>query len=94
MNNGVGNFFLSSIQMASDIVSAGKQHKALWHINIVWLISVECHWFLFQDLEEFCFKFCVNHMTAVTQTEAFQKLDENTLKDFILKASRWGAFKY
>ncbi|XP_046853542.1 RCC1 and BTB domain-containing protein 1-like isoform X2 [Xenia sp. Carnegie-2017] len=47
-----------------------------------------------EDLEEFCFKFCVNHMTAVTQTEAFQKLDENTLKDFILKASRWGAFKY
>ena len=33
-------------------------------------------------------------MTAVTQTEAFQKLDEITLKDFILKASQWGAFKY
>ncbi|XP_028401889.1 RCC1 and BTB domain-containing protein 1-like [Dendronephthya gigantea] len=47
-----------------------------------------------EDLEEFCFKFCVNHMTAVTQTDAFQNLDENTLKDFILKASQWGAFKY
>lgn len=46
------------------------------------------------DLEEFCFKFCVNHMTAITQTDAFQKLDESTLKDFILKASIWGAFKY
>ena len=33
-------------------------------------------------------------MTAVTQTEAFQKLDESTLKDFILRASQWGAFKY
>lgn len=46
------------------------------------------------DLEEFCFKFCVNHMTAITQTEAFQKLDESTLKDFVYKASVWGAFKY
>ena len=33
-------------------------------------------------------------MTAVTQTDAFQKLDESILKDFILKASQWGAFKY
>lgn len=56
----------------------------------------DCNIFLpfIQDLEEFCFKFCVNHMTAITQTDAFQKLDENTLKDFILKASVWGAFKY
>ncbi|CAH3163860.1 unnamed protein product [Porites lobata] len=46
------------------------------------------------DLEEFCFKFCVNHLTAVTQTEAFNQLDDTTVKEFIQKAAKWGAFKY
>jgi len=47
-----------------------------------------------QDLEDICFKFCVNHLTAVTQTEAFNHLDEETVKAFIQKAAKWGAFKY
>ena len=42
-----------------------------------------------QELEEFCFKFSLNHMTAVTQTEAFVKLDEGTVKDFITKVLRY-----
>uniref|UniRef100_A0A9J7ZYU3 RCC1 and BTB domain containing protein 2 n=2 Tax=Cyprinus carpio carpio TaxID=630221 RepID=A0A9J7ZYU3_CYPCA len=46
-----------------------------------------------QDLEEFCFKFCVNHLTAVTQTQAFAEMDHDLLKNFISKASRYGAFK-
>jgi len=46
-----------------------------------------------QELEDFCFKFSLNHMTAVTQTEAFAKLDEGTVKDFITKAAQNGAFK-
>ncbi|KAJ3590596.1 hypothetical protein NHX12_008546 [Muraenolepis orangiensis] len=46
-----------------------------------------------RDLEEFCFKFCVNHLTAVTQTPAFSDMDHDLLKDFISKASRYGAFK-
>ncbi|XP_008307294.1 RCC1 and BTB domain-containing protein 2 isoform X1 [Cynoglossus semilaevis] len=46
-----------------------------------------------RDLEEFCFKFCVNHLTAVTQTQAFAEMDHNLLKNFISKASRYGAFK-
>ncbi|GFO40077.1 rcc1 and BTB domain-containing protein 1 [Plakobranchus ocellatus] len=46
-----------------------------------------------QQLEEFCFRFALNHMTAVTQTEAFHKLDDQVLKDFIVKASLAGAFK-
>ena len=32
-------------------------------------------------------------MTAVTQTEAFSNLEENILKDFIMKAAIQGAFK-
>uniref|UniRef100_A0A3Q2QQI3 RCC1 and BTB domain containing protein 2 n=1 Tax=Fundulus heteroclitus TaxID=8078 RepID=A0A3Q2QQI3_FUNHE len=46
-----------------------------------------------RDLEEFCFKFCVNHLTAVTQTQAFGDMDHDLLKNFISKASRYGAFK-
>uniref|UniRef100_A0A8C2ANT1 Regulator of chromosome condensation (RCC1) and BTB (POZ) domain containing protein 2 n=1 Tax=Cyprinus carpio TaxID=7962 RepID=A0A8C2ANT1_CYPCA len=46
-----------------------------------------------QDLEEFCFKFCVNHLTAVTQTQAFAEMDHDLLKNFISKASHYGAFK-
>ncbi|XP_077584598.1 RCC1 and BTB domain-containing protein 1-like isoform X1 [Stigmatopora nigra] len=45
------------------------------------------------DLEDFCFKFCVNHLTRVTQTDAFQQIDGDLLKDFICRAGRCGAFK-
>ncbi|XP_034614407.1 RCC1 and BTB domain-containing protein 1 isoform X3 [Trachemys scripta elegans] len=46
-----------------------------------------------EDLEEFCFKFCVNHLTEVTQTAAFWQMDGPLLKEFIAKASKCGAFK-
>lgn len=46
-----------------------------------------------EELEDFCFKFSLNHMTAVVQTEAFERLDESILKDFIIKAAVHGAFK-
>lgn len=49
--------------------------------------------FVIQDLEEFCFRFCINHLTEVTQTAAFWQIDGNLLKDFICRASRCGAFK-
>ncbi|CAD6229421.1 GSCOCG00006584001-RA-CDS [Cotesia congregata] len=45
------------------------------------------------ELEDFCFKFALNHMTAVIQTSHFSKLDEATLKTFITKAAHAGAFK-
>ncbi|XP_077435259.1 RCC1 and BTB domain-containing protein 1 isoform X2 [Vanacampus margaritifer] len=47
-----------------------------------------------EDLEDFCFKFCVNHLTKVTQTDAFCQMDGDLLKAFICRASRCGAFKY
>ncbi|XP_055018993.1 LOW QUALITY PROTEIN: RCC1 and BTB domain-containing protein 1-like [Boleophthalmus pectinirostris] len=46
-----------------------------------------------EDLEEFCFRFCVNHLTQVTQTQAFWQSDGSMLKEFISRASRCGAFK-
>jgi RCC1 and BTB domain-containing protein len=52
-----------------------------------------CSPFQARELEDFCFKFSLNHMTVVTQTEAFAKLDEGTVKDFITKAAQNGAFK-
>lgn len=47
-----------------------------------------------KDLEEYCFRFAMNHLTAVVQTEAFSNLDESTVKTFIKKAATYGAFKY
>lgn len=46
-----------------------------------------------QELEEFCFKFALNHMAAVVQSENFAKLDEKTVKTFIINAAKAGAFK-
>ncbi|KAM9333946.1 RCC1 and BTB domain-containing protein 1 isoform 3-T3 [Symphorus nematophorus] len=46
-----------------------------------------------EDLEVFCFRFCVNHLTQVTQTGAFWQVDGVMLKEFISRASRCGAFK-
>jgi len=47
-----------------------------------------------KDLEDFCFRFALNHLTAVTQTEAFMNLEGDTVKHFIVKASKSGAFKH
>ena len=59
-----------------------------------WRSFVQVQWvqlLLFQakELEDFCFKFSMNHMTAVAQTEAFTKLDESTVKDFITKVAQF-----
>jgi hypothetical protein len=37
---------------------------------------------LSRELEDFCFRFCLNHMTAVTQTEAFEHLVHKKKKKF------------
>ncbi|KAK2182866.1 hypothetical protein NP493_331g00003 [Ridgeia piscesae] len=47
-----------------------------------------------KELEDFCFRFAMNHMTAVTQTKAFANLDEAVMKNFIVSAAQSGAFKY
>jgi len=46
-----------------------------------------------KDLEEFCLRYSLNHMTAVTQSESFANLDEATVKFFIQEAAVRGAFK-
>nr|CAH0100079.1 unnamed protein product [Daphnia galeata] len=47
-----------------------------------------------QDLEEYCLRFAVHHLTAVVQTETFSKLEEATMKHFISRVARMGAFRY
>ncbi|KAG7207745.1 hypothetical protein KM043_009358 [Ampulex compressa] len=46
-----------------------------------------------KDLEDFCFKFILNHMTAVIQSSSFSNLDESTLKAFLVQAATVRAFK-
>ncbi|XP_026673021.1 RCC1 and BTB domain-containing protein 1 [Ceratina calcarata] len=46
-----------------------------------------------KELEEYCFKFMLNHITAVMQSENFAKLSENMMKTFKLKAAHTGALK-
>lgn len=45
-------------------------------------------------LQKFCFRFILNHLTAVTQTEAFMHLDEVVTKQLIKLAAQFGAFKF
>lgn len=47
-----------------------------------------------QELEEHCLRFAVHHLTAVVRSEAFARLDEATLKQFIAKVADMGAFRY
>ncbi|XP_014678367.1 PREDICTED: LOW QUALITY PROTEIN: RCC1 and BTB domain-containing protein 1-like [Priapulus caudatus] len=78
-----------------------RQLKALCERTIKQGITVENAAMLYaasvfrelQELEEFCLRFALNHMTAVTQSEAFTELDEATLKRFIQRAATQGAFK-
>ena len=49
--------------------------------------------FFIQELEEFCLRFALNHMTAVVQSDTFMKLDPLIMKDFIAEAAKNGAFK-
>uniref|UniRef100_A0A1I7XCX1 BTB domain-containing protein n=1 Tax=Heterorhabditis bacteriophora TaxID=37862 RepID=A0A1I7XCX1_HETBA len=44
-------------------------------------------------LEEYCFHFCLNHMTAVTQSEGFRRLDDIIIKQLICRAAKEGIFK-
>uniref|UniRef100_A0A8C5P980 BTB domain-containing protein n=1 Tax=Leptobrachium leishanense TaxID=445787 RepID=A0A8C5P980_9ANUR len=47
-----------------------------------------------EELEEPCFRFCVSHLTDVTQTEAFRQMDGMILKNFMEKAGRSSGFKH
>ncbi|XP_048266273.1 RCC1 and BTB domain-containing protein 1 isoform X3 [Bombus terrestris] len=60
--------------------------------NVAYLYSISIQYNA-KELEEYCFKFALNHMTAVVQTEDFAKLDESIMRTFIVKAAQVGIFK-
>ncbi|XP_076757246.1 uncharacterized protein LOC143427199 [Xylocopa sonorina] len=66
--------------------------KGITVANVAFLYSTSIK-YTDKASEECCFRFALNHMTAVTQTENFSKLNESTIKSFIIKAARAGAFK-
>ncbi|XP_041357060.1 RCC1 and BTB domain-containing protein 1-like [Gigantopelta aegis] len=68
-----------------------KQGIAIDNVAMLYAAAIK---FDARNLEDFCFRFALNHMTAVTQSDAFNKLDETVLKEFIRKAALAGAFKY
>ncbi len=46
-----------------------------------------------RDLESFCFRFMLNHLTEVVQTEAFRELDGGVVTDLMVKVAVKGGFK-
>ena len=62
----------------------------LENIAIFCTISFKYHT---KELEKCCFKFALNHMTAVIQNPDFLELDKNILNSFLIEAARAGVFK-
>ncbi|XP_021955121.1 RCC1 and BTB domain-containing protein 1 isoform X1 [Folsomia candida] len=47
-----------------------------------------------KELEEFSFQYMLYHLTAVVQSESFQELDGETIKNLMIVLADNGAFKY
>ncbi|KYN05158.1 RCC1 and BTB domain-containing protein 2 [Cyphomyrmex costatus] len=67
-----------------------KQGITVSNVAYLYNIAIE---FNEKELENVCFKFALNHMTAVTQTEDFVELKYEIVKAFIIKAAKKGAFR-
>jgi len=46
-----------------------------------------------KELEEFCFRFALNHMTDIVCTENFRKLEGDVIVDFLARVAEAGGFK-
>ncbi|XP_065336894.1 RCC1 and BTB domain-containing protein 1-like [Cloeon dipterum] len=46
-----------------------------------------------EELKEFVLKFCMEHMTAVVNSDGFKLLKDDVARDFFLHAAQQGAFK-
>ncbi|XP_029053395.2 RCC1 and BTB domain-containing protein 1-like [Osmia bicornis bicornis] len=62
----------------------------LENIAFFYTISFKYHT---KELEKCCFKFALNHMTAVIQNPDFLEMDKKILNCFLIEAARAGAFK-
>ncbi|XP_043461516.1 RCC1 and BTB domain-containing protein 1-like isoform X1 [Leptopilina heterotoma] len=77
-------------QLKRRCVQIIKQGITVMNVAFLYKTAIEYN---AKELEDFCFKFALNHMTAVVQTPQFSKLDEATVKTFIIKAAQAAAFK-
>ncbi|KAK1124707.1 hypothetical protein K0M31_006071 [Melipona bicolor] len=78
----------SENQLKKHCVEKIKEEITIENAALLYGMSVEYN---AKESEEYCFKFMLNHMTVVTQTANFAKLDENTIKSFMVKAAQVGA---
>uniref|UniRef100_H2YDC3 BTB domain-containing protein n=1 Tax=Ciona savignyi TaxID=51511 RepID=H2YDC3_CIOSA len=46
-----------------------------------------------KELQDFCFQFCLNHLTRVVQTDSFKLLDKEIMYKLVCEAAKNGAFK-
>lgn len=76
------------VMMVTPNIGAGWSKTDLFLYKTVMKLTL-----CLQELEEFCFKFSLNHMTAIIETEGFASLDEQMVKSFIRKAAKFGAFR-
>ncbi|KYN38601.1 RCC1 and BTB domain-containing protein 1 [Trachymyrmex septentrionalis] len=68
-----------------------KQGITISNVAHFYAIAVKCN---LQELEKFCVKFAINHMSAVTQTDDdFAELIQKMMKTFIMTAGKVGDFK-
>ncbi len=45
------------------------------------------------ELESYCFRFAMNHLTQVVQSQSFRSLDPGFLLDLVTKVAAAGGFK-
>ena len=48
---------------------------------------------MYQKLEERCYRFAMNHLTQVVQSETFNQIDGSIAKVIIQKVAQLGAFR-
>lgn len=63
-------------------------------MGIYYYNTCEYYFDAFQELEEFSFQYMLYHLTAVVQSESFQELDGETIKNLMIVLADNGAFKY
>ncbi|XP_061938416.1 RCC1 and BTB domain-containing protein 1 isoform X3 [Apis cerana] len=80
----------SENQLKKQCIQRMKEGITVENVAFLYSIAIENN---AKELEEYCFKFALNHMTAIVQTASFANLNENILKNFIIKAAQTGAFK-
>ncbi|ODN05802.1 RCC1 and BTB domain-containing protein 1 [Orchesella cincta] len=47
-----------------------------------------------KELEEFSFQYMLHHLTAVVQSDSFQDLDGDTIRNLMIQLAKNGAFRY